>query len=500
MTIDTLRDLLVQIHDYQAIAELLSWDQQTLMPIKGDEARARQSALAATQAHKLLVSDRLADLLEAAGNDESLSDDERIVVERATRDRQRAIKVPTDLVERLVSVTSRAHHIWAQARQDDDFHAFAPILDEILSLKREQAQALGWPEDGEPYDALLDEYEPDTTSRLLEPIVERVAQESSAALKAILGSGTKPDRSILTHRFPEKLQEKFCRHLLQSMGFDFRAGRLDRSAHPFTTSFDPGDVRLTTRYDETYWPMAVFGSIHEGGHGLYEQGLDSSWVGTALSEAVSLGIHESQSRLWENQIGRSRAFWQYFFPEIQSILGAPLAGGDMDAFYLAVNSVRPSLIRVEADEVTYNLHIALRFKLERALLQDDLLVRDLPAAWNQASEELLGVRPKNHAEGLLQDVHWSMGLLGYFPTYLLGNLYAAQLTEAVRRDISDLDDQVAQGRFSDLLSWLRHNVHRHGRRFSPPELIERATGKPPSADPFVRYLKNKYGPLYGVTW
>ena len=499
MSYEELKTLLTTIHDYQAISELLSWDQQTLMPPKGDEARARQAALAATQAHHLLTSQQLGDLLEAARK-EDLDADQRIVVERAAKDRDRAVRVPADLVERIVSVTSKAHHVWIEARKNDDFGSFAPVLEEIVSLKREQAEALGWPAEGEPYDALLDEYEPETTCAEIAPIIEAVADEASRALAAIQAGPNRPDRALLEKPVSEKIQERFCREVLMEMGFDFQAGRLDRSAHPFTTSFDPGDVRLTTRYNERFLPTAVFGAIHEGGHGLYEQGLDKKWVGTALAEAVSLGVHESQSRLWENQIGRSLPFWRHFYPKLQKLTGDTFRNVRLEDFHFAVNDVRPSLIRVEADEVTYNLHIALRFRLERALLSGDLPVADLPGAWNETSKALLGLEPKTHAEGLLQDVHWSMGLIGYFPTYLLGNLYAAQIVEAIRRDISDLDDQIARGEFSPLLDWLRKNIHSQGRRYSPTKLIEQATGRPPSAEPFSRYLRDKYGALYGVSW
>ncbi len=499
MSFSQLKTLLTTIHDYQAIAELLSWDQQTLMPPKGDAARARQAALAATEAHRLITSKELGDLLEKAQT-EALDPDQRLVVAKAARDRNRAARMPADLVERLVSVTSRAHHIWIEARQSNDFESFAPVLDEIIGLKREQAEALGWPDSGEPYDALLDEYEEQTTCRDIAPVIDDVAQEASRALSAIQDSRKKPDRSLLERQYPETGQEQFCRMVLDAMGFDFQAGRLDRSAHPFTTSFDPGDVRLTTRYNERFLPTAVFGTIHEGGHGLYEQGLDKNWVGTALAEAVSLGLHESQSRLWENQIGRSLSFWTHFYPKLKALFPDSLGDVPLDAFYRAINSVQPSLIRVEADEVSYNLHIALRFRLERALVSGDLQVGDLPGAWNEASKRLFGIEPKSHVEGVLQDVHWSMGLIGYFPTYLLGNLYAAQIAEALRHDIPDMDDQIAQGRFSAIVAWLRSKIHSAGRRWAPGELIERATGRPPSAKPFSRYLRDKYASLYDVDW
>ncbi|MCD6499262.1 MAG: carboxypeptidase M32 [Deltaproteobacteria bacterium] len=494
-----LTDELVRVHDLAAIHELLDWDQQTFMPRAGAEARARQTALLAGLAHERFTSDRIGELLDACSNMD-LSDDEWVVVDRVARDRKRALCLPTSLVEELARVTSEAHQVWVTARSAKRFDLFEEILGRVIDLKRQKATAVGWPDGGHPYDALLDGYEPGATVAFLDPLIREVSDESSKALQAVMGSSVSPRTDILRRGFSVEKQEAFCRRVLDAMGFDFEAGRLDESAHPFTTSFDPHDVRLTTRYHGDYLPAAIFGAIHEGGHGLYEQGLDLDHIGTPLSEPGSLGLHESQSRLWENQIGRSLPFWRFWYPVLQETFGDVLSDVSLEAFHLAVNGVRPSLIRVEADEVTYNLHIAVRYELEKALIAGDLAVGDLPEAWNERMESLVGVRPESDSDGVLQDVHWSMGLIGYFPTYLLGNLYAAQFAVAAREQITDFDDRIAAGDLMSLREWLRNQVHRQGRRYEAPQLVERVTGRPPSAESFSGYLKERFGPLYDVTW
>ena len=490
---------LVQIHDLAAVDELLDWDQQTFMPRSGAGARARQSALIAGLAHRRLTSSRVGDLLESC-SERDMTTDERVVVNRVTRDRRRALCLPTTLVEGLARVTSEAHQIWVAARCENRFDAFEEVLKQVIDFKREEAAAIGWSDGGHAYDALLDGYEPGATVAYLDPLVQEVADESSNALRAVMESSIRPRTDILQRRFPADKQEAFCRRVLDAMGFDFEAGRLDESAHPFTTSFDVRDVRLTTRYQENYLPAAIFGSIHEGGHGLYEQGLDPNHVGTPLSQPVSLGLHESQSRLWENQIGRSLPFWRFWYPVLQEMFGDVLSDVSLDAFHLAVNGVRPSLIRVEADEVTYNLHIAVRYELEKGLIAGDLSVGDVPEAWNARMESLVGVRPESDSDGVLQDVHWSMGLVGYFPTYLIGNVYAAQFAVAASQQIQDLDDRIAAGDLKVLREWLRDQVHRQGRRYDAPQLVERVTGQPPSAESLSTYLRQRFAQLYHVDW
>jgi carboxypeptidase Taq len=343
----------------------------------------------------------------------------------------------------------------------------------------------------------MDEFEPGAKSADVQAVFDAVKAELAPLAAAIKDAPRQPDTSILKREFPRDAQAAFNRRVVASLGFDFDAGRIDISTHPFCSGATPNDVRLTTRYDEHFLPMAMFGTIHETGHGLYEQGLDTRYIGTPMSESVSLGIHESQSRMWENLVARSRPFWEHYYSKLQATFPS-LADVALDDFYFAINTVEPSFIRVEADEVTYNLHIMLRFDLERKLVQNKLAVRDVPEAWNTAFESLLGIRPASDADGCLQDIHWSMGILGYFPTYALGNLYAAQFFATAREAMPDMDDDFRNGRFTPLLEWLRNNIHRQGKRYRAADLVEVVTGKPLSHKPFIDYLSAKFRPLYGI--
>jgi carboxypeptidase Taq len=369
-------------------------------------------------------------------------------------------------------------------------------LQRTFGLKRQQADALGYEQCR--YDALLDEYEPEELTANVAPVLAGLRAQLVPLAAEIQQSGRRPNVALLHGRFPIDVQESFGRRAAAAIGFDFARGRLDVTAHPFCTQLGPNDHRITTRYDERFLNAAFFGILHEAGHGVYEQGLPPGQYGLPLGEAVSLGIHESQSRWWENFVGRSRAFWTHFYPLAQASYPEALAGVPLDEFYFAVNEVRPSLIRVEADEATYNLHILVRFELEQALLEGDLNTADLPAAWNDMYRQQLGVLPANDQVGVLQDVHWSAGLIGYFPTYALGNLYAAQFFAQAESDMPDLGEQFARGEFHTLLGWLREKIHRHGQRYSAPELIRRATGQPLSAGPLIEHLRAKLCPLYGI--
>jgi carboxypeptidase Taq len=369
-------------------------------------------------------------------------------------------------------------------------------LERIVALKRQEAAAIGYTE--HPYDALLDEYEPGATTIEIAHVFAALRKELTPLLGAILESGRKPRRDILERDYPVDAQQTFGREAAAAIGFDFEAGRLDVTTHPFCSGIGPGDCRITTRYNPRHFNESFFGILHEAGHGIYEQGLDPDHVGTPLGSACSLGIHESQSRLWENQIGRGRPFWEHFFPRARKAFPEALRRVALDDFLFAVNAVAMSFIRVEADEATYNLHIILRFELEQALLAGNLEPADVPAAWNEKFQTSFGLTPPTDAQGCLQDIHWSMGGLGYFPTYTLGNLYAAQLMERARRDQGDLEDDFRQGEFGQLRSWLNEKVHRAGQRWRAPELCRRVTGKPLSHKPLMAYLRNKYAPLYGI--
>jgi carboxypeptidase Taq len=407
----------------------------------------------------------------------------------------REVKIPQSLVEEITRVTTLAQGIWAEARAKSDFSAFKPWLQKVIDLMKQEAEAVGYKDD--PYNAMLDVYEPGATVASIEKIFTPLRVELVALLEKIRGSGRSPDVGIITREYPVDRQEKFGKEAATAIGFDFTEGRLDITTHPFCSGIGPGDVRITTRYDAHHFPGAFFGILHEAGHGIYDQGLDPKHFGTPMGEMISLGIHESQSRMWENLVGRSRAFWTHFFPKAQETFPEALGNVSADAFYWAVNDVRPSLIRVEADEATYNLHILLRFEMERAFFSGNLKVDDIPAAWNEKFKSYFGLTPPDDAKGCLQDVHWSCGYIGYFPTYSLGNLYAAQFFAKAQKDLGDLHGQFAKGEFAALKNWLRQNIHRHGRRYRAGDLVERVTGQPLSSKPLIDYMTRKFGELYG---
>jgi carboxypeptidase Taq len=402
--------------------------------------------------------------------------------------------MPQSLVEELAHLSVLGQQKWVGARNNNDFQSFAPLLNRLVGLKRQQAAAVGY-EDC-PYDALLDDFEPGEKTSAVAQVLDGLRRQLVPLVDSIVNSKCKPDASILTRRYPVKAQESFGRQAAERIGFDFARGRLDITHHPFCTEIGPHDCRITTRYDERHFPGAFFSVLHEAGHGIYQQGLRSDQFGLPPGIAASLGIHESQSRLWENWVGRSRSFWQYFLEPARLAFPEALSDVGLDDFYFAVNDVRPSLIRVEADEVTYNLHIVIRFELEQAMINDDLPVDDLPSAWNEKYRHYLQIDPPSDSDGVLQDVHWSAALIGYFPTYSLGNLYAAQLYEKAESDLGDLSEQFANGQFEPLRTWLRDNIHHHGQRYTASELVKHVTGQPLSHEALVRHLRGKYGPLY----
>jgi carboxypeptidase Taq len=483
----------------EAATSAIEWDERTMLPPAAGEYRTEQLTLLAGMVHQRETDPRVGEwLAELAGS--PLAADrhslEGATIRQLKRDYDREVKLPQSLVEELARTASLGQHAWERARKTNDFAAFAPVLSRMFELKRAEAAAIGYPETS--YDALLDDYEPHE----LTANVRRVLADLRDALVPLVGeiaaSSRRADVSILSRRYPRDAQEAFARRAAETIGFDFGRGRLDVTAHPFCTGLGPHDCRITTRYDEQYFPGAYFGVLHEAGHGIYDQGLRGDWYGLPPGEAVSLGIHESQSRLWENLVGRSRAFWQHCYPAAQQAFPAALSNTSLDEFYFAINDVRPSLIRVEADEATYNLHILVRFELEQALLADDLNVADLPAAWNAKYQNYLGIRPDVDADGVLQDVHWSAGLVGYFPTYSLGNLYAAQFFAQAEKDLGPLAPRFARGEFAPLREWLGEKIHRHGRCFTAAELVENITGKPLSHAPLMAQLRDKFAPLYGL--
>jgi carboxypeptidase Taq len=486
-----------ELRDLASAAALLSWDQETMMPRKGAAARARQLATLAGMRHERFTDPHIGELLQRCESaNGALGELERAQIRELRYDWDRATRIPRELVEALAAAESAALEAWRDARAKSSWRDFAPHLQKLLALLREKVGALGFAD--RPYDGLLDEFERGATEAALDELFRDLRAKLAPLVAAVLDRRERVDATCARKELDEERQGKFGLLVIKQMGFDLEAGRVDLSSHPFCTGIALGDCRLTRRLIKGDLRPALYGIIHEAGHGLYEQGLPDALDRTPLGEACSLGVHESQSRLWENVIGRSRPFWNHFFPELQRAFPNDFRGVTAEQMWRAVNQVEASLIRVEADELTYNLHVLLRFELERALVGGDLEVADVPSAWNAKMSELLDITPKNDAEGCLQDIHWSMGALGYFPTYTLGNLYAAQLFGAARRALPELDAQIERGEMLPLREWLRENVHRHGRRWLPAELVEKATGRKPTAEPFLQYLREKVAAVYGV--
>ncbi len=484
---------------WSSIAGVLGWDERTMMPSADSAHRAEQIGLLSGLVHRRRTDAGFGEWLETLHEGPLAADphsDTGAVIRRLFRDWQKAVRLPAELVEELSRTAVLGQQVWQEARRNNDFPAFLPILEKTVRLKREQAEAIGYAD--RPYDALLDDFEPEECTANVARVLADLREQLVPLVAEVTAAGRQPNGDVLQCPVPAALQEKFGREAAAAVGFDFSRGRLDVTAHPFCAGVGPHDTRITTRYQENFFPAAFFGILHEAGHGIYDQGLPTRHWGLPLCEAVSLGIHESQSRMWENMVGRSRAFWEHFYPAAQQQFGAALADVSLDAFHFAVNEVRPSLIRVEADEATYNLHILVRFELEQALLDGHLPPADLPAAWNERYGRYLGIEPPDVAAGVLQDVHWSAGMIGYFPTYSLGNLYAAQFFETADRELGGLDAQFARGSFAPLREWLRERIHSQGRRYSAAELVQRVTGRPLSSAPLLTYLRGKLLPLYGL--
>lgn len=477
---------------------VLGWDEQTNLPPRGAELRANQLALLAGLAHDRATAPEIGELLSQLEDEAALGGADSVAaanVRDARRNYQRATRLSKHLVEELSRVSTLAQQAWVDARARNEFATFKPWLEKMIALKREEADALG-SSTGVRYDALLDDFEPGATVTQIQEVFAPLRTQLVQLVTAIQESGIQADISILERSYPVELQKQLSLTAGQAIGFDFQAGRLDVAAHPFCSGIGPGDCRLTTRYHEHHFSGSFFGTLHEAGHGIYEQGLNPDDFGLACGEACSLGIHESQSRMWENLVGRSRSFWEHFYPRTQSIFSESLADVGLDEFYHVINDVRPSWIRVEADEVTYNLHIMLRFEIEQALISGDLNVNGIPDVWNETFTRYFGMTPPDDTLGCLQDVHWSAGLLGYFPTYSLGNMYASQFFEKAAEDLGDLPQMFRQGEFQPLREWLHRNIHRHGKRYHAPQLVEHVTGRPLSPAPLLRHLQTKFGELY----
>lgn len=499
MSMAALLEHLADIHNLEQANAVLNWDQRTYMPAKGSEPRSKQLATLSKLAHQMLVSKETQDLLAAAEGEAGkypADSKERAMLRVARRSLDKATKVPTSLVVALTETASRAEDVWQEARAKNDFPLFAPWLDKLLELKRQYAAAVM---PGVPvFDALLDDFEEGMTAADLGPVFEKLKGHGVPLVQAITTRGKKISDELLTRNYDIPAQRAFCDFILKECGFPADRARLDTSVHPFCTTFSQTDVRITTRWEPDWLPGSLFGCMHEMGHAFYELNIAPEYEATPLTGGVSLGVHESQSRLWENMVGRSREFWERYYPHIQKAFPSQLGSVKLDEFYASINKVSPSLIRVEADEVTYNLHIILRYEMEQELLNKRLSVADAPAAWNQRMQKYLGITPPTDREGVLQDVHWAFGGFGYFPTYSLGNVLAAQLYESAEKAMPGLHQEIGAGKFGGLLEWLRTNVHQHGKRYKPCDLIPKATGKALSTDAYLKYLTDKFTRVYGL--
>jgi carboxypeptidase Taq len=486
---DELKERVAEIADLEAAGALLGWDQQVKMPPGGAEVRAEQLATLGRLAHEALTSDEVGRLLERLGpfeESQPYDSDEASLVRLVRRDWEKARRVPAELQGEIARAGSLAMPVWVKARQESDFASFMPALRKNLELRRRYVECFD--DYDEPYDVLLDDFEPGMKTAEVRAVFDGLKQEQVPLVARARADGARPVRNPT---FPVDRQQRFELKVIERFGFDPAEWRLDTAVHPFATSIGTSDIRLTTRYSEDNLD-GLFSTMHECGHGLYEHGVDAALERTPLAHGASLALHESQSRMWENLVGRSLSFWRCFYPELRTTYPEALDGVELEDWYRDVNWVEPSLIRVEADEATYNLHVILRFELEQELLADTIELEELPEVWNQRMEDYLGVRPPNDALGVLQDMHWAVGAIGYFSTYALGNVVSAQLWEKVNAEIPDLQAQIEEGEFGQLAAWLREHLWRHGRKYLPNELIERITGGGLDPEPYLRYLQGKY--------
>lgn len=482
----------------EGASALLEWDERTGLPSLAGNYRADQLTLLAGLIHQRRTDPSLGERLEKLSQTDLAADPNSPVgasLRKLSKDFRRHTRLPMDLVQAISQATVLGQQAWEKARKADDWKMFQPHMETVFGLRRQEAELLA--DGGSLYDALLDQYEEGANSQVLTKTFADLRDSLVELVKKIAGSATRPDGAAMRRPVSVENQRRISRWMAEKIGYRFDRGRLDETSHPFCTTLGPDDCRILTRYDENFFASGFYGTLHEAGHGTYEQGLPTDWYALPPGMAAGLGIHESQSRLWENFVGRSQAFWDWAFPEVARQVSGSWDGLDSQSVYRDANCVAPSLIRVEADEVTYNLHILIRFELEQQLMTGELAVADAPDAWNERYEHYLGIRPPSAADGILQDVHWSAGLVGYFPTYSLGNLYAAQLMEAAERELGDLASLFAAGEFAPLLEWLQTNVHSRGACYYSDALVEKVTGQPLTAQPLVDYLQKKLAPIYG---
>jgi len=494
--LERFKEIMAEVADLNTAAAVLSWDQQVNMPAGGAEARGNQLATLGKLSHQTFTSDEVGKLLgELRSDGSALSPDDEAMVRVAKRDYDKATRVPSSFVAEIAVVSTQAYEAWVEARKKSDFSIFRPHLEKVVEMTQKYISF--FPPADHPYDTLLDDYEPGMKTANVKAIFDSLRPPQVELIKQITAAQQVRD-SFLHKKYDEKKLWDFGVDVVTRFGYDWTRGRQDKAPHPFETSFSVNDVRITTRFEAGSPIAMLFSTMHESGHAMYEQGNNSAYERTPLHHGVSLAVHESQSRMWENLVGRSLPFWRYFFPRLKKLFPSQLGNVDLKTFYKAINKVEPSLIRVNADEATYNLHIMLRLELEIGMVEGKMAVKDLPHIWNEKMKEYLGIVPPNDALGVLQDIHWSSGMIGYFSTYALGNLVSAQLWEKINQDIPGLDEQFRRGKFDALLGWLHTNIHQHGRRYDPQDLVQRVTGSKITPEPYVRYLTNKYSDIYGL--
>jgi carboxypeptidase Taq len=496
---NTLLEQVYEIHDLDKVSSLMRWDRQVNMPPGGSEARTQQLMTLTRLSHNAFTSDEIGELLVGAAeelNGTNYDSTEASLIRLLQYKYDKSRKLPAEFVARRTKISNEAQNAWEKARKENDFPTFQPWLEQIIGLGQEMVGYYGY--ENEPYDALLDDYERDAKTADVRAIFD-AAKEALLPLREALSERVEAiDDSLLYRHYDIAKQKAFAHIIAEAVGYDFSRGHLGTAVHPFATSFSRDDARITARWYDNYLAPSLFGTLHESGHAMYEQGTHPDLARTPLARGTSSGIHESQSRMIENVVGRSYGFWQRHFPKLQQIFPEQLGVETAESFHRAINKVQPSLIRVEADEVTYNLHIILRFELEQAMLSGDLKAADLPAAWNEKMQALIGIVPPTDSDGCLQDIHWTSPSFGYFPTYALGNLYAAQFFEAAQEQNPAIEKEFEDGRVEGLVNWLVENVHQHGSKYTPHELVVRATGRPLSHEAFTRYIWNKFSDLYGL--
>lgn len=480
-----------QIESYAEAIKLIAWDLRTKAPKKSVKRRSETLAMLSEKTHVLRTSDQMKHFIdELKGSDNEVI---RRSIELVEKDYNQTKKIPIKEYKEFVQLTSEAEAVWAEAKEKSDFASFQPYLEKIVNFNIRFADYWGYKEN--KYDALLDNYEPGVTVKVLDDVFPKLRSHLTELIEKVNASNYKPNADQILVHFPQENQEKFALKILEKMGYDFDAGRLDTTVHPFAIDINHQDVRVTTNYDENDFRVAVFGTIHEGGHALYEQGLDLSLDGTPVCSAVSMGIHESQSLFWENFIGRNEKFWDQYYDLFLQYAPNEFKEITKNEFYRSINVVKPSFIRIEADEMTYPLHIMIRYELEKALINNEIEVKDLPHLWNEKMEEYLGIRPTNDAEGVLQDVHWSGGDFGYFPSYALGYMYGAQIEHVLRQSVN-IEEAISNDDLTPIKKWLNDNIHRHGSMLEPLDLLKKMTGEGLNPDYLIKYLNNKYSKIY----